>query len=169
MNPPGLYSPWNSPGRNTGVGSLSLLQGIFPTLGLNLGLLHGRRILYQLSHKGSRFSEDLNKSITSQAPPNPLHIAWENRDPQRKSGQPRVTQHDPWHSWSESLGFWFLIQSLMDSLPSWPQPPRPIKSVKEWKGLKCHRIPWKWMLPSPRPKQKHTDTPGCKGVWDSRK
>ena len=44
---------WNSPGQNTGVGSLSLLQGIFPTQGLNLGLLHGRRILYQLNHQGS--------------------------------------------------------------------------------------------------------------------
>ena len=33
-----LYSPWNSPGQNTGVGSLSLPQGIFPTQGLNLGL-----------------------------------------------------------------------------------------------------------------------------------
>ena len=32
-----LYSPWNSPGQNTGVGSLSLLQGIFPTQGLNPG------------------------------------------------------------------------------------------------------------------------------------
>ena len=49
----GLYSPWNSPGQNTGVGSLSLLQGIFPTQGSNLGLQHCRRILYQLSHKGS--------------------------------------------------------------------------------------------------------------------
>ena len=47
------YIPWNSPGQNTGVGSLSLLQGIFPTQGLNSGLLHCRRILYQLSHKGS--------------------------------------------------------------------------------------------------------------------
>ena len=47
------YSPWNSPGQNTGVGSLSLLQGIFPTKGLNPGLLHCRRILYQLSHKGN--------------------------------------------------------------------------------------------------------------------
>ena len=36
----GLYSPWNSPGQNTGVGSLSLLQGIFPAEGLNPGLLH---------------------------------------------------------------------------------------------------------------------------------
>ena len=39
--------------KNTGVGSLSLLQGIFPTQELNPGLLHCRRILYQLSHKGS--------------------------------------------------------------------------------------------------------------------
>ena len=49
----GLYSPWNSPGQNTGVGGLSLLQGIFPTQGSNPGLLNCRRILYQLSHKGS--------------------------------------------------------------------------------------------------------------------
>ena len=48
-----LYSPWNAPGQNTGVSSLSLLQGIFPTHGSNLGLLHCRRILYQLSHKGN--------------------------------------------------------------------------------------------------------------------
>ena len=51
--PHGLYSPWNSPGQNIRVGSLSLLQGIFPTQGLNWGLPHCRRILYQLSHKGS--------------------------------------------------------------------------------------------------------------------
>ena len=49
----GLYSPWNSLGQNTGVGSLSLLQEIFPTQGLNRSLLHGRQILYQLSHKGN--------------------------------------------------------------------------------------------------------------------
>ena len=50
----GLYSPWNSPGQNTGVGSFSLLQGIFPTQGLNPGLSHSRQILYKLSHKGSQ-------------------------------------------------------------------------------------------------------------------
>ena len=49
----GLYSPWNSPGQNTGEGSLSLLQGTFPTQGSNPGLPHCRQILYQLSHKGS--------------------------------------------------------------------------------------------------------------------
>ena len=51
--PHGLYSPWNSPGQNTGIGSCSLLQGIFPTQGSNPGLPHCRWILYQLSHKGS--------------------------------------------------------------------------------------------------------------------
>ena len=49
----GLYSPWNSPGQNTGSGSLSLLQGIFPTQGSNPGLPHCWWILYYLSHKGS--------------------------------------------------------------------------------------------------------------------
>ena len=51
--PHGLYSPWNSPGQKTGVGSLSLLQGIFPTQESNPGLLHCRWLLYQLRHKGS--------------------------------------------------------------------------------------------------------------------
>ena len=49
----GLYSPWNSPGQYSGVGSLSLLQEIFSNQGSNPGLPHCRRILYQLSHKGS--------------------------------------------------------------------------------------------------------------------
>ena len=40
-------------GQNTGVGSLSLLQGIFPTQGLNPGPPHCRQILYQLNHKES--------------------------------------------------------------------------------------------------------------------
>ena len=57
--PHGLYSPWNSPGQNTEVGSLSLFQGIFPTRGLNPGLPHCRRILDQLSHKGSPISTKL--------------------------------------------------------------------------------------------------------------
>jgi len=52
LRPHGLYSPWNSPGQNTGLGRLSLLQGIFPTEGLSPGLPHCRQIPYQLSHKG---------------------------------------------------------------------------------------------------------------------
>ena len=51
--PHGLYSPWNFPGQNTGVGSHSIIQGIFPTQGSNPGLPHCGWILYQLSHQGS--------------------------------------------------------------------------------------------------------------------
>ena len=47
------YNPWNSPGQNTGVGSLSLLQGIFLTQGSNPGIQHCRQFLYQLSHQES--------------------------------------------------------------------------------------------------------------------
>jgi len=57
----GVYSPRNSPGLNTGVGSLSLLQGIFPTQESKPSLPHYRRILYQLSHSGS--------------PPSPRHCS----------------------------------------------------------------------------------------------
>ena len=53
LQPRGQYSLWNSLGQNTGVGSLSFLQRIFSTQGLNPALPHCRRILYQLSHKGS--------------------------------------------------------------------------------------------------------------------
>ena len=47
-----LYSPWNSPGQHTGVGSLSLLEGVFPTQVSNPGLPHCGWILYLLSHQG---------------------------------------------------------------------------------------------------------------------
>ena len=68
LQPHELFSPWNSPGQNTGVDSRSLLQGIFPTQGLNPGIPHYRQILYQLSHQGrsplvgkdcSNFSSDI--------------------------------------------------------------------------------------------------------------
>ena len=51
----GLYSPWDSPGQNTGVDSHSLLQGIFPTQESNPGLpqVSHRQILYHLNHQGN--------------------------------------------------------------------------------------------------------------------
>ena len=61
LQPHRLYSPWNSPGQNTEVGSPSLLQGIFPTQGLNLGL---PQILYQMSHQGSPFYWLMNLALT---------------------------------------------------------------------------------------------------------
>ena len=53
---PPVLCPWDFPGKNTGVGCHSLLQGIFPTQGSKSGLLYCRQILYQLSHKGRELS-----------------------------------------------------------------------------------------------------------------
>ena len=54
FGPPRLFYPWDSPGKNTGVGSHSLLQEIFPIQGSNPGLPHYRQILYHLSRPGSQ-------------------------------------------------------------------------------------------------------------------
>ena len=50
LQPTGFLSPWYFTGKDTGMGCHFLLQGIFPTQGLNPGLLHCRQILYQLSY-----------------------------------------------------------------------------------------------------------------------
>ena len=89
--------PWNSPGQNTEVGSLSLLQGIFPTQGSNSGLPHCRRILYQLSHKGSpRILEWVAYSFSGDLPNpgiEPGSPAWQvDSLPTELSGKPKVTQ-----------------------------------------------------------------------------
>ena len=59
LRPHGLYVPGNSPGQNTGVGSLSFLQEIFPIQGSNPGLLYCRWILYQLSHNKQKPQTEL--------------------------------------------------------------------------------------------------------------
>ena len=64
--------PWNSPDRNTGVGSLSFLQGIFPTQGLNPGVPHCRWILYQLSHQGSPWGMGVRVGDGCSLSPEPL-------------------------------------------------------------------------------------------------
>ena len=58
--------------KNTGVGSLSILQGVFQTQESNWGLLHGRQILYQLSYQGSP-----ENSIT--------RVRWTGRDTAKSS------------------------------------------------------------------------------------
>ena len=82
LQPHGLYSPWKSPGQNTGVGSLSLLQGIFPSQGLNPGLLHCRWILYELSHKGR-----------------PRILEWVGRKWRGTKELPIKSERGEWKSW----------------------------------------------------------------------
>ena len=56
LQPIRLLCPWDFPGKDIGVGHHAFLQGIFPTQGSNLGLLHCRQILYWLSYKESPLS-----------------------------------------------------------------------------------------------------------------
>ena len=63
LQPAKLLWPWNSPGKNTGVGCHRLLQRIFPTQGSNPRLLHCRQILYGLSHLGCTQQILINERI----------------------------------------------------------------------------------------------------------
>ena len=66
LQPARLLWPWDSPGKNTGVGFHFFLQGIFPTQGSNPGVPRCRQILYHLSHQGSwmRWSKDIKHTHT---------------------------------------------------------------------------------------------------------
>ena len=64
-DPNGLYGPCHFLGQSTGVGSVSLLQGIFPTQGSNPGLTHCRRILHQLIRKGNPRIQEWVAYLTS--------------------------------------------------------------------------------------------------------
>ena len=61
-------SPWDSPGRNTGVGCHFLLQGIFPTEGSYLGLLYCRQTLYHLNGLYQALKASLKNSIAQKLP-----------------------------------------------------------------------------------------------------
>ena len=82
LQPARLLCPWDSPGKNTGVGFHALLQGIFPTQGLSPGLPHCRWIIYQLSHKGNpRVLEWVAYSFSSRSsqPRNQTRISYTAR------------------------------------------------------------------------------------------
>ena len=97
-----LYSPWTSPSQNTGVGSLFLLQGIFPTQGWNPGLLHCRQTLYQLTHRGnphkmyhpSKKKKKNYLSIYLSISPKPQTVVWRESkllsDLLRKQSKPHL-------------------------------------------------------------------------------
>ena len=128
---PGLHSLWNSPGQNTGVGSLSLPQGILPTQGSNPGLLHCRQMIYQLSNKRSpRKLEWVAYSFSSRSSQPPelnqvlLHCRqilyqWSyEKSPIVLNSNPNI----PWHShyisqMDLSLRFLLIFSIWWDSLP----------------------------------------------------
>ena len=62
LQPARVLWPWNPPGKNTGVDCRALLQGAFPSRGLNLGLRPCRRTLYRL--RGQFHGQDANPQAT---------------------------------------------------------------------------------------------------------
>ena len=103
LQPHGLYPtrllcPWDSPGKNTGVGCHALLQGIFPTQGSNPGLPHCRQILYHLSHQGNL---SVQFSLVAQSCPtlcNPMNRSTPGPPP-RPSPTPGVHSNSCPSSW----------------------------------------------------------------------
>ena len=120
--PHGLHSPRNSPGRNTRVGILSLLQEILPTQELNPGLPHCRWILYQLSYQGSpRILEWVAYPFDSRSsqPGNRTRVSciaggfftnWAMREALMKSGIMPNAQClcSLVFLWTTEIAFWFL-------------------------------------------------------------
>ena len=78
LQPHELYSPWNSPGQNTGVSSHALLRRIFPTQGLNPGLLHCKWILLPAEPEGK---PSIYQITTWPCNPTPVNIAREKHAP----------------------------------------------------------------------------------------
>ena len=84
-----LFCPWNSAGKNPGVGCHFLLQGIFSNQGLNQGLLHCRQVLYQLSHQVSLKWTYLQKRRAKWFSEEALQIAEKRREPKGKEEKER--------------------------------------------------------------------------------
>ena len=105
-----VTSPWNSPGQNTGVDSLSLLEGIFSTQGSNPGLQHYRQILYRLSHQGLESLQEENMCLslsphfTISTTPAPKHA--QNR-----------SQQDDSHQETSLAGQWIRINFARQGMP----------------------------------------------------
>ena len=106
-----LCSPWNFPGQDTGVGNLSLLQGIFQTQGSNSGLLHCRQNLSQLSHKGN--PHFANKKARMTRAVNPF---------------PNVTHPKKWQNLSSNS----LFSTVIQCLPRTQRYLAPVKKFKEY-------------------------------------
>ena len=91
LQPHGLYSPWNSPGQNAGVGSRSLLQGIYPTQESNPGLPHCRRIMLSQISQAEK-NKCCMISLTYRIQKNPLVYRTKKRQIHRYENKLVVTR-----------------------------------------------------------------------------
>ena len=143
---------WGSPGKNAGVGSHSLLQGIFPTQGSNPGLLHCRQVPYHLDHWGSprrqcilRRQRQPELVSVSGAAPLPWLPGWH-------SGKESCAMREPQETQIQSLGREGPLEEEMathSSILAWRLPwtgePSGPKSMgsPSWTRLNPHApLPW---------------------------
>ena len=117
---------WNSLGQTTGVGSLSFLQEIFPTQGLNPGLSHCRQILYLVDHKG-----------------NPRILEWVAYPFSSRSSRPRNQTGVSWIA-----GGFFTNWAIREALKNTNHPPI-FSELSQWGVVgsvdtlqDCHRALW---------------------------
>ena len=142
MWPRGLYSPWNSLSQNTGVGSLSVLQGIFPTQGFNPGLPHCRQILYQLGYQGSPYWIKMDSKSTVGLPrwPSGKEPAFQCRRHKRLGFDPWVGKI-PWSKkWQCTLVLLFGKLPGQKSLAGYRQRGRKESDMTEHACMHTHRI-----------------------------
>ena len=142
QQPTRLPGPWDSPGKNTGVGSLSFLQEIFPTQESNRGLPHCKRILYQLSYQGSpaaaakslRLCPTLCDPIDSSPPGSPVpgilqaktlewvaisfSNAWKWKVKGKLLSRVRLFTTPPTAAYQASLSMGFVRQECWSGVPS---------------------------------------------------
>ena len=109
---PRTIQPWNSPGQDTGVDNLSLLQGILPTQGSNPGLPHCRWILYQLSHTWHQTMVEVMKIMVTSFKKSHAHTATLSApNPAAGHHWPTPLLETPGHS-QASVGQLFIILEL---------------------------------------------------------
>ena len=161
----GLYSPWNSPSQNTGVDNCSLLQGIFPTQGLNPGLLHCRQILYHLSNQGKpgeisicRYADDTTLMADSREELKSLLINVKEQG--EKTGlkfniqKTKITASRPITSWQINGKQWKQWQTLF----SWA--PKSLQMMAAAMKLKT-LVSWKKTYDKPRQHIKKAEISPC--------
>ena len=130
LQPHGLYSPWNSPGQNTKVGGLSLLQGVFPTQGPNPGPPHCRQILYQLNHKRS---PSIPEWITYRSSSRSFPINLPNSDPGIEPGSPALhvdslpTRLLGSNYWKAAIWYRWPSQTLCGDQEGWKEERRKVR------------------------------------------
>ena len=115
---PRTIQPWNSPGQDTGVDNLSLLQGILPTQGSNPGLPHCRWILYQLSHTWHQTMVEVMKIMVTSFKKSHAHTATLSApNPAAGHHWPTPLLETPGHS--QASMDQSLVGSLLLSSESW--------------------------------------------------